>query len=534
MLPPPADRPAVALPPQLQRTRLRELPLISSSDWNDVDMVRSAMVQLENGTFDRAAQVVDAMGRDDRISGVLSTRSGALPSLEMTLEPGKGARAEEAAEAAEANWNRMFPADQLASLVDWGIMLGAGIARLNWTLGDMWLPTIQVWHPRPLMYRWQEEAYFINAQDSTQLEVTPGANGWVLFAPYGLKRGWLKGRVRSLYVPWLIRQFGMRDWARYSEVHGMPIRQVIVPSSASDSEVDTYMEEIANLGQENIIRAKRVADAGDDPERDYFEVKLVEALGRSTETFQGIIELANTCIAVNLLGQNLSTEVKGGSFAAAVAHTAIRNDILQADAELLGQCLVEQVLREWATWNYGDPDAAPKPCWRTKPDEDKVAKNQALLYLGQGIAALQGTGAQIDVDALLKEEGIDVTAPAEDPPPKAAPVAVAPLPGKPKQLAASLETEDLPPALIAGQMYADKLAGEGAASASKVLAPNLGQLLDIIEKAESWETIRLSLESTYKSWDADRLARLLAETLVLAQLAGRHTVLEENVEDAGK
>lgn len=66
------------------------------------------------------------------------------------------------------------------------------------------------------------------------------------------------------------------------------------------------------------------------------------------------------------------------------------------------------------------------------------------------------------------------------------------------------------------------------------MAADLGDLLDIIDRETSFEGIRKGVEKLYAGMDSTRLAKVLAEALILARLNGRYTVLEENVEDAGR
>jgi hypothetical protein len=67
-----------------------------------------------------------------------------------------------------------------------------------------------------------------------------------------------------------------------------------------------------------------------------------------------------------------------------------------------------------------------------------------------------------------------------------------------------------------------------------VLKPDLESLLALVDKAESFEGLRKTLEDTYRGMDRKKLARVLQNALVLAQLNGRLSVLEENVEDDGE
>src|SRR4051812_32113806 len=88
----------------------RELPVHSWSEWQSVSQVKGAIRSLELGIFDAGSQVIDAMGRDDRISGCMSTRAGALPSLPLSFEPrGDGRQKKAVAKDVEENFDRMFP-----------------------------------------------------------------------------------------------------------------------------------------------------------------------------------------------------------------------------------------------------------------------------------------------------------------------------------------------------------------------------------------------------------------------------------------
>src|SRR5438094_441501 len=114
-------------------------------------------------------------------------------------------------------------------------------------------------------------------------------------SPYGEQLGWLDSMVRALAIPWLIRQWARRDWARYSEVHGMPIRKGIVPAKAQEEDKLRFIDEIAQFSSETILRLPQGSEEGSK-----FDVQLLEASSQSWEGFQALIGQTDVSIAVTL------------------------------------------------------------------------------------------------------------------------------------------------------------------------------------------------------------------------------------------
>lgn len=567
------------------RVAAKQLPSLSSfSHWDSVELVRSAISSLEStGYMEKAALVVDAMGRDDRISGVMLTRAGALPALPLRMEPrGDGRQKSAVAREAEDNFEKFFPDHTLTELLHWGTMLGVGLGQLVWKYSESrWEPLLRVWHPRFIRYDFDREGFEVHAQGGP-IQINPGDGQWLLYCPWGIQRGWMHAKVRSLHVPWLLRQWAMRDWARSSEVHGNPMKLAMMPSGAQQDDKERFITELANVGSEAVVALPRVAGGSDN---DNFDVKLLEAATDSHTTFKELIAEANTCIAISLLGQNLTTEVKGGSYAAAVMHQLIRNDVLQSDAERLGQCLREQALSWWAAYNFGDKELAPMPIWRTTPSEDKKAQGEGMKAMGDGVLSLKSIGAKPDIDTLLEEAGVPVTGKAED-----VPMPTAQTPGQPatgpdgqapagvteglprptqRQATASQHpvvwapcanhdcrnpvagegtkwcrqhapdiiaqlrdlNPDVPAPAIEGQMYVDDVGTAFTKAGAKAMASDLADLLHIIDSAEDFTGLRGALLTKYGKMSKAKLARLMEQALVLSELAGRHSVLEELAEE---
>lgn len=515
--------------------RAQELPLVSFTDWDSVNQVKMAIRQMENGVFSMAADIIDAMGRDDRITGCLTQRSRALVSLPMALDPrGDKRQAQACANELDDLYEELYPNSALTDLLRWGTLLGAGLGQHLWEYGERrWNYRLKIWHPKMLSYRMDTRSFWVQTMDGEQ-EVVPGDGQWILYTPYGMDRGWMQGIVRSLYVPWLIRQWAMRDWARYSEVHGLPIRKAILPPNAQKEETSRFVAELANLANESTIATPQMAGGtAGDPNR--YDVELLEAMSRNWETFDKLLDRADANIAIAIVGQNLSTEVKGGSFAAATAHQNIRNDILQFDGEGMAQTLRDQSLKHWALLNYGSADLAPMPIYATKPPEDKVQKATAWLKTGEGLTALRNAGIKVDIDEVTDMEGIPTTGAAHELPPdppkgatlapgeEPAPPPAKPPPGRPTAKA----SQAAPPAAIEGQMFVDDLVDDGVPLGAAAARQALRQVLALVEDAKDYESLRAELKKLYGDLDPKRMAALLHQAMVLAELAGMYAARKE-------
>jgi len=387
------------------RVHYRDLPIASSFSFDEVGDIRRALLDLERGQFFSTAQLCDAFGGDDRINGVLQTRVDALCSLPLELSGRIPKRkAAKLAARAQDEWVSWFPDAELKRLLRWGLLLRIGIGELLWDTKEpgYWAPRLKVWDPRYAYWRWDTRSFWLNTLDGP-VEITPGDGHWILYAPDGYARGWMSGLVRSLALLFLIRHWATRDWARYSEVHGLPIKKAVVPADAKAEDKEAFEDDLRTLGGEGIIRVAK------DEQGFGFDVALVEAASQSWEGFQKLIEKCDECIAVDVLGQNLTTSVKGGgSYAAANVHDRIRLDRLESDAKSLGDCLAEQVMVPWAFYNWADEKLAPRVSWSTKAPEDRASTATTLNSLGDALNKLRTAGLNVDLVEVAKQFRIPV------------------------------------------------------------------------------------------------------------------------------
>lgn len=385
----------------------REIPnLAVQTSWSVAD-VRGALANLTAGMFDQPAQLVDAIIGDDRVQATMGSRTGGLfaKPLKHYASTLPGVDAGAAAECRDA-WARVWPKlmtePTLSELQQWSIGLGFGLGQILWDMDPaLNVPYLRIFHPRFSYYHWTLRRYVAITLDG-QVAIEPGDGKWLLHAPHGEYRGWMRGAVRAVAQPWLIRNFAYRDWARYSERHGMPIVKAMMPAAGDPAMVAAFRSQLGALGQESIAELPQGVDKNFS-----YDLDFLEASDQAWQGFDGLIQKCEASIVLAILWQNLTTQVSGGSFAAASIHMDVRHAALEADARALSQTIYTQLARPFAAFNFGDADLAPRSEWDLMPTEELDEHAKVFLAFSQSIYQLRQSGIEIsDLPKLARQFGI--------------------------------------------------------------------------------------------------------------------------------
>lgn len=406
------------------RGALIELQSHTVAEWTPAQ-VRAALRDADSGKLERVADLVEAIKGDDRVQGVLSTRSHGLLGLPLTFfgsdvqtQALEGVRAQSGAKGIPGDWWAMFPEAELAQLVEWGILLGVGLAeRVPSTereIGARSTPRLKVWHPRWLRFDWASQSWRLMTSEG-EITITPGDGQWILYTPYGSNRPWTHGAWRPIAFAWVLKQFALHDRARHSEVQGSPTRVGTSPEGASEDSRKKFLRSLRAMGRDNAF----VMPAG-------YDYKVIEASSRTWEIYGAQVEWADRAIAVTLTGQSVTTDGTKG-FSNGNIHAAVKADLIQFTAESLTTCLHEQGLRPWANDNWGETVDVAHAHYDTDPPEDRKTQAEALGQLGDAVAkldsALEKSGRRVNAVELIGSFGVPLlAAPAPTtPPPPAAP-----------------------------------------------------------------------------------------------------------------
>lgn len=381
--------------------------------------VQSARTRADNGSMRELADFVETIFTDDRVTGVLSTRTHGLLGLPMDFTGGDKAAAKDLQGAPDepGEWWKMHDESEVAKLLQWGLVMGVGLAQrlpLPRRIGEPHRYKLETWSPRWLQYfHYPTDGVHWKVQTQQgMLPLAPGDGQWILFTPYGTRRPWGEGLWRALALPFLIKHFAIEDRANYSEVLGSPIRKGTTGQGSTEGQRNKFLGQLRNMGKSGAFVLP-----------DGWNLELVEATGKSYEIYDGAMKDSNEAMIITLAGQLVTTEGTPG-FSSGNIHEAIKQDLIRFDAQRLSSCLRAQSLEPWARLNFGSYSAAPWPQWETEKPADTTEEAQGLKAFGDAITALDAAlakhGIAVDVDQLVAKYNIPVKklpAPAPAPSP---------------------------------------------------------------------------------------------------------------------
>jgi phage gp29-like protein len=377
----------------------RDIPLVTIQNAWSVQEAREALAQHMMGRFERSAQLCDSILGDDRVMATLGSRRAGLFGRDIRFSPGNdSAAAREVLDAWVAHWPQFSGDSSLGLMSDYEVVMGWSDAQLVWdTTKPVWKPYMKHWHPRYEYWNWGVRRMVALSQDGS-IPVIGGNGKWVHHSRFGYERCWIRGAIRAVSEPFLGRHWSRRDWLRWSEIHGIPMVLAETPMAADPGERSQFVQQMANRGNESVV----LIGKGVDKDNSY-GVSLVEAETLGWEGFAGLIDHCDMAIVLALLFQNLTTEVKGGSFAATSAHMDIRDSGIQDDNAAWRSTLHDQVARPFAEFSFGDPELAPWTEWDVASRAQYAANAAQFKEFGNAFMGLARAGVQfVDVEQVRR------------------------------------------------------------------------------------------------------------------------------------
>jgi phage gp29-like protein len=175
------------------------------------------------------------------------------------------------------------------------------------------------------------------------------------------------GLARLVAVMFMLKSYTLKDWWAFAELFGMPIRVGKYGPNATEDEINTLVNAIANIA----------SDAGAAiPESMQLElIEAAKATGGET-LFQNMAEWADSQISKAVLGQTMTAD-NGSSQSQANVHNEVRGDIQRDDARQLSNTL--QTLVKWVIdLNHGPQERYPQIKLPIIEPEDLKALAEAL------------------------------------------------------------------------------------------------------------------------------------------------------------
>jgi phage gp29-like protein len=442
---------------------------------------------------------------------VLQTRTLSVAGLPIDIQPWDDSpAAKRAADLVTAAIDGVDMPSLIAHLMD-AVAKGYAVAEIVWdTSGDTWLPKLIA--PR--------EAHWFRFDSDTGriLRLVDGSAEGAEIPPYrmivhappvaaGIPL--LGGVARSALWAWVFKSYAMRDWARFAELFGQPIRLGKYHHGATPDDVAVLKQAVFSLGSDA---------AAVIPQE--MALELIEAGGKSAsaDLYHRLIDYLDRQVSKAVLGQTMTTD-DGSSLAQAKVHAEVRADILRADARSIAATLTRDLIAPIVRLNMGDDAPLPILTLCVEEPEDMAALADQVVKLSQ---------AGMPIPQWWVRERFGIPEAAEGEPvlgapalPQDAPAAQAVHALHTTRCGCAAHAQGAPdiPAL-----QADRMEIEAEPAWRAIMA----EVQRIVDEAESLPQLRDALLAAFGGLPTEELAQVMAMGFAAAELAGRHMVREES------
>lgn len=321
------------------------------------------------------------------------------------------------------------------------------------------------------------------------------------------------GVLRVVAWMYLFKNYDIKDWVSFAEIYGLPLRLGKYQPGASEDDKRALMQALIQIGADA---------AGIIPDGTSIEFITTEKTS-SIDLYEHLARYCDEQISKAVLGQTLTSDSGGGSYAQSKTHNEVRHDLTVADCKALAATLRRYLIRPLVLYNFGENKRIPYLRYDCEEAGDLKETAEIIGTL------IEKTGLKVPTSYLYKkfsipkpEDGEEVATPSfggmgtgsfpfkREPTPAA------------RQL--SLKDEDPPPGT---QQHVDLLIDAAVRKSAGTFKKAFAPVLKLVEKAGSLEELRNMIEDDktvaelYDAMDVSNVEELLQRVMTYADLEGR-------------
>lgn len=471
--------------------------------------------EADEGNVYRQMELMEEMEeKDPHLFSQLQTRKLAVTGLAWEVQPASDEDQDK--EIAE------FIVRQLEDLEDFdGILIdmldaigkGISVMELIWNRsaqGYYEIESVEYVHPKKLVWDSNQEALKICTTDCPQ--GIPIIRNKFAVHHYKARSGHeaRAGILRVVAWMYLFKNYDVKDWVAFCEVFGMPLRLGKYDAAASERDKKQLEEAIFSLGTDA---------AGIVPSTTMIEF-IESQKSTSIDLYERLARYCDEQISKAVLGQTLTSDSGGGSYAQSKTHNEVRHDLTIADAKALAVTIRRDIIKPLVELNYGSDVSIPFFSFDSEDTKDQ--KEQAEIYR----TLVCEMGLEIPKSHIYKifnipkpEDGEDVLSPPASNP---TPPDIANEDHQKTLKLKSSKTEELP-----GQGQVDRMTDQAVRTAQEAFADLIRPLIQAVDNSKGMEELQAlaenqkTLKAIYEAMDGQALEDLLHQGMYLAHLAGR-------------
>lgn len=447
--------------------------------------------------------------KDTHLFSQMQTRKLAVTGLDWEVQPFSEDEVDkEIADFISKQINGIENFDGI--LIDMLDAIGKGISilELAWTVEDgrNVIEDIAYVHPKKLVWDSVTDELKICTKEYPSGIILP-ENKFVVHL-YKAKSGHTSraGILRVVSWMYLFKNYDIKDWVSFCEVFGMPLRLGKYDASASEDDKKQLMEAIISLGTDA---------AGIVPSSTMIEF-IESQKTTSVEIYEKLARYCDEQISKAILGQTLTSDSGGGSYAQSKTHNEVRHDLTVADAKALAVTIRRDIIRPLVEYNFGFDANIPFfdfDCHEVE-DQKEVVEIYKTLACDMGLE-IPKSHIYKKFNIPKPENGEEVLKPPRDM------MAVQEPPMETEELKLKQEEGE------AEQRQVDAIVSIANKQAQDIFQEMLKPILNMIDTAPDMEELQKvlkdekKLRELYQDMESPELEDLIQQGIYLSHLVGR-------------
>lgn len=453
--------------------------------------------------------------KDPHLFSQLQTRKNAVTGLDFEIIPfSDDPRDKEIADFIEEQINGIESLEDVETDLLDAIGKGFAVSEIMWGYdeGHVVVREIKSRHQKRFFWDSLDDSFKVRTKDAPEGILLP-ANKFIVHR-YKARSGHTSraGILRVVAWMYLFKNYDLKDWVSFAEVYGLPLRLGKYAPGASEADKVALMQALIQIGADA---------AGIIPDGTSIDFITTEKTS-SSDLYERLARYCDEQISKAILGQTLTSDSGGGSYAQSKTHNDVRHDLTVADCKSLASTLRRDLIRPLCIFNFGEDKRVPHIRFDCEESEDLT---QTATIIG---TLVNEVGLRVPTSFIYKKFSIpEPEADEEVAAPRSTSAGLTGLPFKkepnPAQIALKAEGDGG----VGTQPHIDKLASAAVRHGAGSFKRAFGPVLKIIEKAESLEELRDMMEDNkavaelYAAMDVSEVEELLQKVMLYADLEGR-------------
>ena len=485
---------------------------------NGLTPVRLAEIfqEADAGDVMRQMELFEEMEeKDPHLFSQIQTRKNAVTGLDFEVIPfGDEPRDKEIADFIEEQINGIESFEDVETDLLDAIGKGFAVSEIMWGYdeGHVVVQEIKSRHQKRFFWDSLDDSLKVRTREAPEGVLLP-SNKFIIHK-YKARSGHTSraGILRVVAWMYLFKNYDLKDWVSFAEVYGLPLRLGKYQPGASEADKVALMQALIQIGADA---------AGIIPDGTTIDFITTEKTS-SSDLYERLARYCDEQMSKAILGQTLTSDSGGGSYAQSKTHNDVRHDLTVADCKALASTLRRDLIRPLCIFNFGEDKRIPHIRFDCEESEDLTKTAEILGIL------IEKTGLRVPTSFIYKKFSIpEPEADEEIATPRFGGMGEGELSFKADPSPSQLALKDGGGGGPGSQERIDRLAAaavrKGAGSFKRAFAP----VLKIIERAESLEELKAMMEDDeavaglYASMDVSEVEMLLQKVMLYADLEGR-------------